>query len=123
MKTQLYPEKILCQQQGFLWDKTTPVIGYEIHCGVSEGEALKSPAIYFGSGTSDGALSEDGQVLGTYLHGLFDSPDASKMLLQWCGVEVNEIIAIDELRERELNRLANEVEIAMNLDFLNIPVK
>ena len=123
MNTQLFPEKILRQQQGFLWDKNTPVSGYEIHCGISEGQALKNPAIYFGSGATDGALSEDAQVLGTYLHGLFDSPDASKMLLQWCGVEVNEIIAIDELRERELNRLANEVEIAMNLDFFNIPVK
>jgi adenosylcobyric acid synthase len=123
MNTQLYPEKILRQQQGLLWDKTTPVSGYEIHCGVSEGEALKNPVVYFNSGLTDGALSGDGQVLGTYVHGLFDMADASKTLLQWAGAEIKEFIAIDGLRERELNRLASEVEVAMSLAFLNIPVE
>ena len=118
MKTRLLPEKILRQQQGVLWDKTTAASGYEIHCGISEGEALKNPAIYFNSGLPDGAISDDGQILGTYLHGLFDMPDASRMLLQWCGVENPQADDLNEFRERSLENLANEVERVMKLDWL-----
>lgn len=123
MATQLQPEKILRQQQGFLWDKTTTIKGYEIHCGFSEGNALKNPALYFYENNNyvrDGAISEDGQVLGTYLHGLFDSPESCKKLLQWVGADIHSAIDIDELREQELNRLANTVESAMRLDFLKL---
>jgi len=126
MDTQLKPEKILRQQQGLLWDKVTVIQGYEIHCGISQGPALDKPALYFVDGDAliaDGAMSEDEQILGTYLHGLFDSAEATNKILQWAGAELSELIVMDELRERELNRLAKEVEVAMNLDFLNIPVK
>jgi len=121
MSTQLQPEKVLRQQQGYLWDKTTAVKGYEIHCGISEGDALKNPAVYFYENNNyiaDGAMSDDGQVLGTYLHGLFDSPESCKKLLQWLGADINTAIDLDTLREQELNRLAEAVESAMNLDFL-----
>jgi adenosylcobyric acid synthase len=120
MNTTLMPEKILRQQQGFLWDKSTPISGYEIHCGVSEGSALNNPALYFsqnGSLTADGALSKDNQIMGTYLHGLFDSRDACKKIMEWVGVDLKELIDINQLRERELNRLAVEVEGAMDLGF------
>ncbi|MET0357311.1 MAG: cobyric acid synthase [Cellvibrio sp.] len=120
MSTRLYPEKILRQQHGFLWDKATPVSGYEIHCGVSEGAALANPAVYFNTGSNniDGAISEDRQVLGTYLHGLFDTPEACKLLLQWCGHENANVQNLNELREKALDNLASEVELAMNLDWL-----
>lgn len=124
MHTQLYPEKVLRQQQGFLWDQVTPITGYEIHCGISQGAALNNPAVYFnndGVPIADGAISDDNQILGTYLHGLFDSAGATAKILQWAGVEITEDIAIDELRERELNRLADAVEQSMNLDWLAAP--
>ncbi|RYY75181.1 MAG: cobyric acid synthase [Gammaproteobacteria bacterium] len=118
MNTRLFPEKILRQQCGTLWDKITQVNGYEIHCGVSEGDALKNPAVYFNSGIADGAISDDGQILGTYLHGLFDLPEASKMLLQWCGIENIQTDNLNDVREKALNDLADEVERAMKLDWL-----
>ncbi len=123
MSTQLYPEKILRQQRGVLWDQSTSIAGYEIHCGISQGNALNNPALYFdceGMLVADGAISDDNQILGTYLHGLFDSAEATKKIMQWVGVEITSGIAIDELRERELNRLAKEVEATMNLDWLAI---
>ena len=121
MSTRLYPEKILRQQQGFLWDQATPIRGYEIHCGISQGAALDKPAVYFnrnGTLVVDGAISDDNQILGTYLHGLFDSASATAKILQWAGAETTESVAIEELREHELNRLAQEVERSMNLDWL-----
>jgi adenosylcobyric acid synthase len=121
MSTLLKPEKILRQQQGFLWDKSTPVAGYEIHCGISQGAALLKPALYVeqeGALVADGAISEDNQIIGTYLHGLFDSAAATQKILQWAGVELGNVVAIDELREQELNRLVSEVEAVLNMDWL-----
>ena len=123
MNTILKPEKILRQQQGFLWDKSTSVVGYEIHCGISQGAALSKPAFYFeqeGALVPDGAMSDDNQIFGTYLHGLFDSAEATQKILQWVGVELDCFVSIDDLREQELNRLASEVEAVLNLDWLNI---
>ena len=62
------------------------IAGYEIHMGVTEGAALTRPAVHLDDGRADGAISADGQILATYLHGLFDTPDACRALLAWAGV-------------------------------------
>jgi adenosylcobyric acid synthase len=87
-----------------------PVAGYEIHAGVSEGLALERPALHLEHGP-DGAISEDRQVLGTYLHGLFDSPVACDALLAWGGLALREARAPDiaALREASIERLADMV--------------
>ena len=121
MSTVLKPDKILRQQHGFLWDKSTPVAGYEIHCGISQGAALLTPALYVeqvGILVPDGAISEDNQIFGTYLHGLFDSAATTQKILQWAGAELDSFVAIDDLREQELTRLASEVEAVLNMDWL-----
>jgi len=123
MNTTLKPEKILRQQQGFLWDKSTSITGYEIHCGVSNGTALAKPACYLeqtGELVPDGAVSDDDQIFGTYLHGLFDSPAATQKILEWAGVQLNHHIAVADLREQELDRLASEVEAVLNIDWLGL---
>ena len=69
---------------------------------------------------SDGAISDDNQVLGTYLHGLFDSATSTQKILQWAGAELDSFVAIDDLREQELNRLASEVEATLSMDCLGL---
>ena len=121
IETTLTTHKILRQQQGLLWDKSTSVSGYEIHCGISQGNGLKNPALYFNIENqlvADGAISDDGQVLGTYLHGLFDTSESCKKILHWAGIDLTAAINIDEQREHELNRLTSVVESALNLDSL-----
>lgn len=124
LSTQLTDEKILRQQQGCLWDLTTPVKGYEIHCGISSGAALKNPAIYFSNdnqaSVADGAISADGQVMGTYLHGLFDSSEACTQLLRWSGAEAVTGIDLDQLREQALDKLASCVLESMDIDALGL---
>ncbi|GAB4348557.1 MAG: cobyric acid synthase [Oricola sp.] len=46
--------------------------GYEIHLGVTRGPDCARPAV-IAAGMPDGAVSADGRIFGTYLHGLFDS--------------------------------------------------
>lgn len=121
LRTELGPEKILRQRTGLLWDLSTPVSGYEIHCGRSEGSALEQPAIHVYENDvliADGAISADGQIMCTYLHGLLDSPLACKKILEWAGVDLNETLDLHALREQSLVRLACGVEQALDMDAL-----
>jgi adenosylcobyric acid synthase len=84
--------------------------GFEIHLGET----------FLGNGTQplfqlrrlgdeeshhDGAISADGRILGTYLHGLFDSAEGLGLLLNhWrkiCGKEDSSSSVTDPLAERE----------------------
>ncbi|KON81856.1 cobyric acid synthase [Azoarcus sp. PA01] len=89
--------------------------GYEIHMGVSRGAALERPALQFGPGRGDGALSADGQILGTYLHGLFDTPGALSALLAWAGAGDVESVDLAARREADLDRLADAIERHLDL--------
>jgi adenosylcobyric acid synthase len=95
------------------------VEGYEIHCGISSGVGLARPAVRLREGRDDGAISADGQVLGTYLHGLFDQPSSRDALLAWAGLRVaGEELDVAALRERELDRLADVLESEIDCDAL-----
>ena len=63
---------------------------------------------------ADGLQSDDGQILGTYLHGLFDSPDACQLILRWAGLNDAKAIDINQIREQQLDRLADV--LAKHLD-------
>jgi adenosylcobyric acid synthase len=109
METTLQGEKQLRNTGGRLMLEDAAVRGYEIHAGSSAGPALARPALCLAHGP-DGAISADGQILGSYLHGLFDMPAACAALLRWAGL--NEAGAHDysALREATLERLADAVE-------------
>ena len=119
METHLAPEKQLRNVSGKLTINHASVSGYEIHAGVSSGDALGRPLVRLDSETNDGAISHDQQVAGCYLHGLFDHPEGLKALLSWAGMgESGQQLDIDELREQSLDRLASEIENHINLDLL-----
>ncbi|RZA35195.1 MAG: cobyric acid synthase, partial [Lysobacteraceae bacterium] len=67
------------------------VRGYEIHMGVSSGAGMDTPAFVI-DGRNEGACSSDGQVLGSYLHGLFDHPEAGSALLAWAGLQTTQVV-------------------------------
>nr|MBP8185534.1 cobyric acid synthase [Pseudomonas sp.] len=108
--TVLEAEKQLRTVQGRLCLQDAPVSGYEIHAGVSSGPALSQAAVQLADGRCDGALSDDGQVLGTYLHGLFETPEACGALLRWAGLAEVQEFDYHALRERDIERLADLVE-------------
>ncbi|MHA6493913.1 cobyric acid synthase [Pseudomonas borbori] len=111
--TRLEAEKQLRNVRGRLCLEDVPVSGYEIHAGVSTGEGLNA-AVRLDDGRVDGALSADGQVLGTYLHGLFETPQACSALLRWAGLRDVQPVDYHALRERDIERLADMVEQHLN---------
>ncbi len=113
--TTLEPEKQLRRVEGRLALEDAVVSGYEIHAGVSSGPALEQPAIRLNDGRSDGALSADGQLFGSYLHGLFDAASARDALLRWAGVAVRQTPDYRQLREDGINRLADALENYLDL--------
>ncbi|MBA1147553.1 cobyric acid synthase [Ectothiorhodospiraceae bacterium WFHF3C12] len=115
VKTVLAPDKQLHRVNGRLAWTDAEVTGYEIHCGHTEGPSLTRPSVQL-DGRSDGAISEDGQVMGTYLHGLFDHPQASHALLAWTGLEDAETVDQAALREEGIDRLADAMEAHLDMD-------
>ncbi|HZX32137.1 MAG TPA: cobyric acid synthase [Rhodocyclaceae bacterium] len=119
-ETTLEQEKQLHNVTGTLALPGAPAMaGYEIHLGVTSGPALAAPAVHLDGKGPDGAISADGQVLGTYCHGLFDHPDALSALLAWAGAEEAERVDFAARREADLDRLADAVEAA--LDWARMP--
>ncbi|MCC2958765.1 cobyric acid synthase [Massilia sp. IC2-477] len=80
--------------------------GYEIHMGVSRGTAMEQPAFVI-DGRGEGACSQDGLVLGTYLHGVFDHPEAGAALLAWAGLRSDHVVDTAALREASIDRIAD----------------
>ncbi|SIR92962.1 adenosylcobyric acid synthase (glutamine-hydrolysing) [Aquipseudomonas alcaligenes] len=116
--TVLEPEKQLRNVRGRLSLGELDVSGYEIHAGVSAGPALATPAVRLDDGRSDGALSADGQVMATYLHGLFEAPAACAALLAWAGLREVRQVDYHARRERDIERLADLVEAHLDTRLL-----
>lgn len=114
VETVLAPEKQLRRVEGRLALEQAAVSGYEIHMGVTTGPGLTRPAVYLPD-REDGALSADGQILGVYLHGLFDAAPARDALLRWAGLAVEEAPDYRLLREAGIERLADAVATYLDL--------
>lgn len=117
IETELTREKRLTRVEGAcafsVHETASRVSGYEIHMGVSHGAAMETPAFSIG-GRGEGAVSSDGQILGTYLHGLFDHPEACSALLHWAGSRSEHIVDTAQLREASLDRIADSAEGLLN---------
>jgi adenosylcobyric acid synthase len=98
--------------------------GYEIHMGQTTADAEPPFALESedGAGATDGALSADGWVLGTYLHGLFHNDALRHAILRavaerrdrrWPG-EAGAVDS-DALIESELDRLTDTVAAALDM--------
>ncbi|MCA3929294.1 MAG: cobyric acid synthase CobQ, partial [Burkholderia sp.] len=123
--TTLQPDKTLKNVTGHVaLPGGAAVRGYEIHMGDTRGPALAAPALMLaaddaqGGARPDGAISADGQILATYVHGLFDAPDACAALLAWAGLDGAERIDYPALREASLERLADTFADHLDLDAL-----
>ncbi|KAF7777048.1 adenosylcobyric acid synthase [Pseudoalteromonas marina] len=121
-ETTLTSQKVLSKVTATLKlnNRQTLCSGYEIHGGVSKGNALKTPLITFSQHPNgfktDGFISDDNAIAGTYLHGLFDEPNATMEILKWVKPDLNiDPISIDTHREQQLARLATMCETHLDI--------
>ncbi|MBB6426635.1 cobyric acid synthase [Sphingopyxis sp. JAI128] len=84
VETTLSPAKVLRPVRGRALGAA--VEGYEMHMGETGGGAAARPFALLDDGRSDGAVNRDGNVMGTYLHGLFASARLRRALLARIGV-------------------------------------
>jgi adenosylcobyric acid synthase len=114
-ETTLETEKQLTRVSGNLTLEDAGVSGYEIHAGTSTGPALSHPFARIDH-RPDGAISADGQIIGTYLHGLFDESASRDAVLRWAGLRQVAEMDYLQLREDAINRLADELERTLDLE-------
>jgi adenosylcobyric acid synthase len=108
------PEKSLTRVKAVHAATKQPIEAYEIHIGRTEGADRARPFALV-DGTPEGALSPNGRVQGSYLHGLFTSDAFRRAYLARLGVApANESYGarVDDA----LNALADHIERHLDVD-------
>jgi adenosylcobyric acid synthase len=114
--TTLSAEKRLESASGTTSDGTS-FVGYEMHMGVTDGPDRARPFARLADGSLDGAVSADGRVMGTYVHGLFaDDRQRAAWLARFGAGPAG--IAYDDLVEQTLDALAAHLAAHIDLDRL-----
>jgi adenosylcobyric acid synthase len=72
--TELTETKVLTPVRGADVRDGAPFDGFEMHLGRTSGADCARPLLRFEDGRQDGAVSADGRIAGTYVHGLFADP-------------------------------------------------
>ncbi|MEO9876486.1 MAG: cobyric acid synthase [Anderseniella sp.] len=85
-----------------------PFKAYEIHIGKTEGPGRERPFASV-NGVPEGAVTPNGRVIGSYLHGMFSSDAFRAAFLSDFGVE-NSTTRYDETIEDVLDGLADHME-------------
>jgi len=116
VETVLGGEKRLFEAAGTEIASGTKVYGYEMHLGVTSGAGLARPMLDLG-GRPDGAVSPDGSVMGSYLHGLFASDGFRRAFLARLGV-AGGALEYEAMIETALDALADHLERHLDLSAL-----
>jgi adenosylcobyric acid synthase len=90
--------------------------GYEMHVGKTVGLDCERPFSRIGD-NSEGAMSADGRVMGTYIHGLFADDDQRAAWLCRLGAKAAALNYEAEV-DAVLDRLAAHMEMHLDLDGL-----
>lgn len=118
LMTELAAEKTLTNVVGTmtLQGLQTKVKGYEIHAGVTQ--VNEQPLMTLSNGQTDGAISDCNQVIGTYLHGIFDASGVLNTVANWAIGDNVTSINHTKNQEDAINRIADAVEEHLNLKLL-----
>jgi adenosylcobyric acid synthase len=94
-----------------------PFAGYEMHIGVTDGPDRARPFARLTDGTFEGAVSPDGRVMGTYVHGFFADDRQRAVWLQRLGAGASDV-AYESQVERTLDALASHLATHIDIDRL-----
>ena len=114
IETSLTRDKTLVEVSGVSIADGEPFRGYEMHIGETAGPDCDRPLLRFTDGRLDGAISVDGRVRGTYVHGLFAGDRARASLLSWFGAKARGFsfeADIDRVLDALAGHLAEDIDI------------
>lgn len=116
MATVMTGEKVVRPIKAATIQEQSALSGYEIHTGRSDGLALAQPFCTLEDGSPDGCIANSGQIIGTYLHGIFAS-DAFRA--RWLGdlrSGRTSTLNYEEDVDAALDELADGLEEALDID-------
>ena len=117
VETTMVADKTVQAVTGVCAVSGAPVSGYEIHAGRTHGPDCERAVFEIG-GRRDGALSVDGRVAGTYLHGMFANDAFREQWLRRAGATALPGYGYAAAVEAALEALAEHVENAVDVDAL-----
>jgi adenosylcobyric acid synthase len=115
--TEISGDKSLTEVSGTTLADGVAVRGYEMHMGVTTGPDAARPLIRFDGGRADGAVSANGRVAGTYVHGLFAEDAQRRAWIARLGGAPS-ALSHDAEVERTLDALASHLEAHVDIDRL-----
>ena len=118
VETEMEPEKAVRPVAGTCARSGVPVSGYEIHTGRTAGpDAAARPFGHLERGP-DGAVSADGRIAGTYVHGLFNGDRFRARWLERVRAGTSSSLAWESALDRAIDDLADGLEAALDVDAL-----
>jgi adenosylcobyric acid synthase len=108
IETVMSPDKTLSRVSATHVETGCSISGYEIHIGRSEGPARARPFATV-NGTPEGAVSNDGRIMGSYLHGLFADDSFRSAFLAARGAAAS-TMSYSAAVEQTLDALAAHLE-------------
>ena len=115
--TELAGDKSLVAVKGRSVADDVAVTGYEMHIGRTIGAGTQRPLVQLDDGRSDGAISADGLVAGTYLHGFFADDAQRAAWLARLGAPASSL-AYEALVDQTLDALAAHLEAHLDVEKL-----
>ena len=113
VETVIAPEKTTNRIEARSVDQDISFAGYEIHMGATKGPDCGRPFCRI-AGRDDGAVSPDGRVTGTYVHGLFASDGFRSPFRQSFGLAASGL-RYETMIEQTLDRLADHLEASLDV--------
>lgn len=124
--TTFLDSKVTTRVKGNVINSKIPVYGYEIHMGVSKfGEKVK-PLIEIINKNGeevlieDGAINEEKNVMGTYIHGIFDGREFREYIINSLrekkGIKRKKSVVYEDIRNAEIDKLADIVRDSLDMN-------
>jgi adenosylcobyric acid synthase len=116
VETEMTPDKHLTRVKATHTASNLPIDGYEIHIGRTTGPDCTRPFAHI-NGTPEGAISPDGRITGSYLHGMFSDDAFRRAFLADLGAAPSNYAYSADI-ETVLDALAAHLEQHLDVDGL-----
>ncbi len=117
IETQMDGTKTTRPVQGTCVRSGGNITGYEIHNGHTTGADTKRPMTIL-NGKADGATNLQGNVEGTYVHGVFSSDSFRQWWMHQIDAKANSSLNFEATIEHELDSLAEQLVDSLDVDAL-----